>query len=185
MTNHEPIRVAVAGAAGRIGYSLVFRIAAGGLFGPEQPVSLSAARAAGRARRGSKPAPWSSRIAPYPLLTELMIGIDSSRGVRGGGLDHSAGREAVASPRLAQPPRLAPGQCTNHGRTRPCHQPGGADGSHPRGGAAVQHQLLDRPVAGTETFQRSTGSPSPSSSAADDEHDRRKDRRSLSHRSLE
>ena len=36
----EPIRVAVSGAAGRIGYSLVFRIAAGGLFGPEQPVEL-------------------------------------------------------------------------------------------------------------------------------------------------
>lgn len=36
----EPIRVAVSGAAGRISYSLIFRIAAGGLFGPEQPVHL-------------------------------------------------------------------------------------------------------------------------------------------------
>ena len=40
MTAVKPIRVAVAGAAGNIGYSLVFRIAAGGLFGPDQPVAL-------------------------------------------------------------------------------------------------------------------------------------------------
>src|SRR3982751_1728244 len=36
-----PIKVAVTGAAGQIGYQLVFRIASGALFGPEQPVALS------------------------------------------------------------------------------------------------------------------------------------------------
>src|SRR5436305_977806 len=35
-----PIRVAVTGAAGQIGYSLLFRIASGALFGPNQPVVL-------------------------------------------------------------------------------------------------------------------------------------------------
>src|SRR6185436_10824342 len=35
-----PIRVAVTGAAGAIGYSLLFRIAAGEMFGPNQPVIL-------------------------------------------------------------------------------------------------------------------------------------------------
>ncbi|MBN2506409.1 MAG: malate dehydrogenase [Verrucomicrobia bacterium] len=35
-----PIRVAVTGAAGQIGYALVFRIASGALFGPDQPVIL-------------------------------------------------------------------------------------------------------------------------------------------------
>jgi len=35
-----PIRVAVTGAAGQIGYSLLFRIASGSMFGPEQPVIL-------------------------------------------------------------------------------------------------------------------------------------------------
>src|SRR5437763_17114202 len=35
-----PIKVAVTGAAGQIGYQLVFRIASGALFGPEQPVAL-------------------------------------------------------------------------------------------------------------------------------------------------
>ena len=33
-----PIRVAVTGAAGNIGYALVYRIANGDLFGPDQPV---------------------------------------------------------------------------------------------------------------------------------------------------
>jgi malate dehydrogenase len=38
--NSNPIRVAVTGAAGQIGYSLLFRIASGAMFGPEQPVIL-------------------------------------------------------------------------------------------------------------------------------------------------
>ena len=37
----QPIKVAVTGAAGQIGYSLLFRIASGALFGPDQPVELS------------------------------------------------------------------------------------------------------------------------------------------------
>ncbi|HEX4955149.1 MAG TPA: malate dehydrogenase [Thermoanaerobaculia bacterium] len=36
----QPLRVAVTGAAGNIGYALTFRIAAGDLFGPDQPVIL-------------------------------------------------------------------------------------------------------------------------------------------------
>src|SRR3989442_4922613 len=35
-----PLRVAVTGAAGKIGYSLLFRIASGSMFGPQQPVIL-------------------------------------------------------------------------------------------------------------------------------------------------
>src|SRR5437762_11561765 len=38
--NTTPIRVAVTGAAGQIGYSLLFRIASGAMFGPNQPVVL-------------------------------------------------------------------------------------------------------------------------------------------------
>jgi malate dehydrogenase len=36
----SPIKVAVTGAAGQIGYALVFRVASGALFGPDQPVAL-------------------------------------------------------------------------------------------------------------------------------------------------
>jgi malate dehydrogenase len=38
--SNAPIRVAITGAAGQIGYSLLFRIASGALFGPSQPVIL-------------------------------------------------------------------------------------------------------------------------------------------------
>ncbi|PYK70651.1 MAG: malate dehydrogenase [Verrucomicrobia bacterium] len=37
----SPIKVAVTGAAGQIGYSLVFRVASGAMFGPDQPIALS------------------------------------------------------------------------------------------------------------------------------------------------
>jgi malate dehydrogenase len=42
MTNDAkpPVRVAITGAAGQIGYSLVFRVAAGDMLGPDQPVVL-------------------------------------------------------------------------------------------------------------------------------------------------
>jgi len=38
--NKAPIRIAITGAAGQIGYSLLFRIASGAAFGPDQPVIL-------------------------------------------------------------------------------------------------------------------------------------------------
>src|SRR5882757_9277877 len=38
--NATPLRVTVTGAAGQIGYSLLFRIASGAMFGPNQPVIL-------------------------------------------------------------------------------------------------------------------------------------------------
>ncbi|MBK1857363.1 malate dehydrogenase [Cerasicoccus arenae] len=37
----KPIRVAITGAAGNIGYALLFRIASGQMFGPDQPVALN------------------------------------------------------------------------------------------------------------------------------------------------
>ncbi|MFO0956165.1 MAG: malate dehydrogenase [Isosphaeraceae bacterium] len=37
----KPIRVAVTGAGGQIGYALLFRLASGSVFGPNQPVQLS------------------------------------------------------------------------------------------------------------------------------------------------
>ena len=36
----NPVRVAITGAAGQIGYSLLFRIASGEMLGPDQPVIL-------------------------------------------------------------------------------------------------------------------------------------------------
>jgi malate dehydrogenase len=39
-SSSRPLRVGVTGAAGQVGYSLVFRIASGEMFGPDTPVSL-------------------------------------------------------------------------------------------------------------------------------------------------
>src|SRR5882672_1841949 len=36
----DPVRVAITGAAGQIGYSLLFRVASGSMLGPDQPVIL-------------------------------------------------------------------------------------------------------------------------------------------------
>src|SRR5438132_10484647 len=36
----SPVKIAVTGAAGQIGYSLLFRIASGSMLGPDQPVEL-------------------------------------------------------------------------------------------------------------------------------------------------
>src|SRR3954451_8617974 len=40
MATKDPVRVAVTGAAGQIGYSLLFRVASGSMLGPDQPVIL-------------------------------------------------------------------------------------------------------------------------------------------------
>jgi len=39
--SNTPVKVAVTGAAGQIGYSLLFRIASGALLGPDTPIALS------------------------------------------------------------------------------------------------------------------------------------------------
>jgi malate dehydrogenase len=72
----DPIRVAISGAAGRIGYSLVFRIAAGGLFGREQPVEL---RLLGlpSAMPHLEACAMELHDCAYPLLAGLQIGSDA------------------------------------------------------------------------------------------------------------
>src|SRR3984893_4380721 len=51
----SPVKVAVTGAAGQIGYALLFRIASGQLLGPDTPVTLSLLEipAAGKAAEGT------------------------------------------------------------------------------------------------------------------------------------
>ena len=38
--SNTPVKVAVTGAAGQIGYSLLFRLASGALLGPDTPIEL-------------------------------------------------------------------------------------------------------------------------------------------------
>lgn len=67
-----PIRIAVSGAAGRIGYSLVFRIASGAMFGPEQPIDLSLLEASGR-MNCLKGVGLEIHDCAFPLLKRLVL----------------------------------------------------------------------------------------------------------------
>ena len=68
----SPARVAVTGAAGQIGYSLLFRIASGEMLGPEQPVALHLMEItpALGALRGVA---MELEDCAYPLLREIVI----------------------------------------------------------------------------------------------------------------
>lgn len=70
-----PMRVAVSGAAGRVGYSLVFRIASGGLFGAHQPVSLSLLEAPA-AMHSLAAIDLELRDCAFPLLSHLQLSDD-------------------------------------------------------------------------------------------------------------
>ena len=47
----KPVRVAVTGAAGQIGYAILFRIASGEMLGKDQPVILQLLRSRLKARK--------------------------------------------------------------------------------------------------------------------------------------
>ena len=82
MTPVKPIRTAIAGAAGRTGNSLVFRIAAGGLLGRDQPVALGLFELHGALPR-LKACTMELKDCAYPLLTDLTIGTDSREAFQG------------------------------------------------------------------------------------------------------
>jgi malate dehydrogenase len=67
----DPVRVAVTGAAGQIGYSLLFRIASGAMLGPDQPVQLRLLEItpALDALRGVS---MELEDCAFPLLTDLV-----------------------------------------------------------------------------------------------------------------
>ena len=65
-----PIRVAVTGAAGQIGYSLLYRIANGDLFGPKQPVALHLLEIT-PALKALEGVEWSWTTAPFLCSVRL------------------------------------------------------------------------------------------------------------------
>ena len=64
MPSKSPVKVAVTGAAGQIGYALLFRIASGQLLGPDQPVDRCTCSRSRRPSARSTAWPWSSTTAP-------------------------------------------------------------------------------------------------------------------------
>jgi malate dehydrogenase len=74
----SPIRIAVTGAAGNIGYALVFRIAAGDAFGPDQPVILHLLEIPGLENklRGLK---MEIEDCAFHLVQDVITGVDARR----------------------------------------------------------------------------------------------------------
>ena len=68
---NDPVRVTITGAAGQIGYSLVFRIASGELLGPDQPVILQMLEIT-PALGALKGVAMELDDCAFPLLTEMV-----------------------------------------------------------------------------------------------------------------
>ncbi|MDA0324739.1 MAG: malate dehydrogenase, partial [Verrucomicrobia bacterium] len=78
----EAIRVAVTGAAGQIGYGLVFRIASGGLFGPDQRVRLQLLEVP-PAEKALQGVVMELRDGACPLVEEIVATTDPKRAFEG------------------------------------------------------------------------------------------------------
>jgi len=76
-----PIRVAVTGAAGNIGYALLFRIASGHMFGADQPVALNLIEIE-PGMAALKGVAMELDDCAFPLLTEVVQTSDMSVGFK-------------------------------------------------------------------------------------------------------
>ncbi|MFL6588916.1 MAG: malate dehydrogenase [Chthoniobacterales bacterium] len=78
---NSPIRVAITGAAGQIGYALVFRVASGAMFGPDQPVALNLIEIP-PAIDALKGVVMELDDCAFPLLTDVVATTDLNEGFR-------------------------------------------------------------------------------------------------------
>lgn len=78
----SPIRVAVTGAAGQIGYSLLFRIASGSMFGDDQPVELHLIEIP-PALGALEGVVMELQDCAFPLLKKIVPTADLDEGFRG------------------------------------------------------------------------------------------------------
>jgi malate dehydrogenase len=79
----SPIRVAVTGAAGQIGYSLLFRIASGAMFGPDQPVILQLIEAPiEKAMKALEGVAMELDDCAFPLLKGMVLTDDANVGFK-------------------------------------------------------------------------------------------------------
>jgi malate dehydrogenase len=73
-TTASPIRVAVTGAAGQIGYALLFRIASGAMFGPDRPVILQLIEAPiEKAMKALEGVAMELDDCAFPLLKDIVM----------------------------------------------------------------------------------------------------------------
>src|SRR5579872_2115312 len=78
-----PVRVAVTGAAGNVGYAALFRIAAGEMFGPDQPVILQMIEIpAEAAQKALKGVAMELEDCAFPLLAGMVLTDDPKVGFK-------------------------------------------------------------------------------------------------------
>jgi malate dehydrogenase len=79
-----PLRIAVTGAAGQIGYALLPRIASGQMFGPDQPVILHMIEIpAEKPMAALKGVAMELEDCAFPLLAGMVVTSDLAEGFRG------------------------------------------------------------------------------------------------------
>ena len=94
----KPMRVAVTGAAGQIGYSLLFRIASGEMLGKDQPVILQLLEIPDeKAQKALKGVMMELDDCAFPLLQSMVAHLGREGRVQGRGRG-AAGRRASARP---------------------------------------------------------------------------------------
>jgi len=81
--NKKPLRVAVTGAAGQIGYALLFRIASGEMLGKDQPVSLQLLEIADeKAQKALQGVMMELEDCAFPLLASMQAHRDPQSAFR-------------------------------------------------------------------------------------------------------
>jgi len=78
----SPVKVAVTGAAGQIGYSLLFRIASGSMLGPDQPIELRLIEIPS-ALQALEGVVMELADCAFPLVTSMVPTTDLDEGFRG------------------------------------------------------------------------------------------------------
>ena len=80
---NSPLRVAVTGAAGQISYSLLFRIASGAMFGPDQPVILQLIEVpVEKAMKALEGVAMELDDCAFPLLHSIVLTDDPKTGFK-------------------------------------------------------------------------------------------------------
>jgi malate dehydrogenase len=78
----SPLKVAVTGAAGQIGYSLLFRIGSGSMLGPDQPLELRLIEIPS-ALKALEGVVMELADCAFPLITSMTLTADLDEGFRG------------------------------------------------------------------------------------------------------
>ena len=79
----KPVRVAVTGAAGQIGYALLFRIASGEMLGKDQPVILQLLEIPDeKAQKALKGVMMELEDCAFPLLQDMVLTSDLDEGFK-------------------------------------------------------------------------------------------------------